>query len=174
MTTWTPGTRVRAHKTIWVIQSLEQTDNGLRLRAQALDGKQIRLLDPEDGIEPLATVAPSIEHFWSIRRAPSCCATPCCCSTRRGAGPFRSLGGIAVQPHAYQIVPLMMALSQPTVRLLIADGTGIGKTVEAGLIVRELLDRRDIGRFAVLVPPHLVDQWVHELRDKFHLDAAAG
>ena len=172
MTNWTPGARVRAHKATWVIQSLEQTDNGLRLRALALDGKQTRLLDPEDGIESLAAVAPSIEHQEDQEGA-KLLRDALLLSTRRGAGPFRSLGGIAIQPHAYQIVPLMMALSQPTVRLLIADGTGIGKTVEAGLIVRELLDRGDIGRFAVLVPPHLVDQWVHELRDKFHLNAAA-
>jgi superfamily II DNA or RNA helicase len=172
MTTWTPGTRVRAHKATWVVQSVDQTDNGLRLRALALDGKQTRLLNPEDGIEPLAAAAPSVEHQVDQEGA-KLLRDALLLSTRRGAGPFRSLGGIAIQPHAYQIVPLMMALSQTTVRLLIADGTGIGKTVEAGLIVREMLDRGDIGRFTVLVPPHLVDQWVNELRDKFHLNAAA-
>jgi hypothetical protein len=92
-------------------------------------------------------------------------------SLRRGAGPFRSFGQIAVQPRAYQLVPLLMALKLDPVRLLIADDVGVGKTIEAALIVRELLDRGEIERFAVLCPPHLVDQWVAELDTHFHLPA---
>ena len=92
---------------------------------------------------------------------------------RSGAGPFRSLGQIAVEPRAYQLVPLMMALRQSVIRLLIADDVGIGKTVEAGLIARELWDRGEIDRFAVLCPPHLVDQWARELSERFHLNATA-
>ena len=77
---------------------------------------------------------------------------------RRGAGPFRSAGRVVFAPKAYQLVPLMMALKLDTVRLLIADDVGIGKTIEGGLIARELLDRGEIERVAVLCPPHLVDQ----------------
>lgn len=94
-------------------------------------------------------------------------------SLRRGAGPFRGFGQIAVEPRAYQLVPLLMALKLDPVRLLIADDVGIGKTIEAGLIARELLDRGDIERFAVLCPPHLVDQWVGELEGRFHIHAVA-
>jgi superfamily II DNA or RNA helicase len=90
-------------------------------------------------------------------------------SLRRGAGPFRSFGQIAIEPRAYQLVPLLMALKLDPVRLLIADDVGIGKTIEAALIVRELLDRGDVERFTVLCPPHLVDQWVTELEGRFHL-----
>lgn len=90
-------------------------------------------------------------------------------SLRRGAGPFRSLGHVAVEPRPYQLVPLLMALRQEPVRLLIADSVGIGKTIEAGLIARELLDRGDIDRIAVLCPPHLVPQWCDELRIKFNI-----
>jgi superfamily II DNA or RNA helicase len=94
-------------------------------------------------------------------------------SMRRGAGPFRSAGRLAFEPRAYQLVPLLMALRLPTVRLLIADDVGIGKTIEAGLILRELIDRSEVDRFAVLCPPHLVDQWRLELKAKFDIDAAA-
>ncbi|HQP36942.1 MAG TPA: helicase-related protein, partial [Polyangiaceae bacterium] len=90
-------------------------------------------------------------------------------SLRRGAGPFRGFGQIAVEPRAYQLVPLLMALKQDPVRLLIADDVGIGKTIEAALIARELLVRGDIERFTVLCPPHLVDQWVTELEARFHI-----
>ena len=48
---------------------------------------------------------------------------------RNGAGPFRSFGNIAVEPRAYQLVPLLMAMKHSTVRLLIADDVGIGKTI---------------------------------------------
>ena len=90
-------------------------------------------------------------------------------SLRRGAGPFRSFGQIAVEPRAYQLVPLLMALKLDPVRLLIADDVGIGKTIEAALIARELLDRGEIERLAVLCPPHLVEQWAAELEERFHI-----
>jgi superfamily II DNA or RNA helicase len=92
-------------------------------------------------------------------------------SLRRGAGPFRGAGQIAVEPRAYQLVPLLMALKLDPVRLLIADDVGVGKTIEAALIARELLDRGDIERTAVLCPPHLVDQWLGELEARFHIRA---
>lgn len=105
-------------------------------------------------------------------------AGPTCCSTRP-ASPcaavraFRSLGRLGFEPRPYQLVPLLMALRQSPARLLIADDVGIGKTVEAALIARELLDRGEIDRLAVLCPPHLAEQWVEELRTKFGIDAVA-
>lgn len=90
---------------------------------------------------------------------------------RSSAGPFRSLGAIAVEPRPYQLVPLLMALRLDPVRLLIADAVGIGKTIEAGLIAREMLDTGEARRLAVLCPPHLAEQWRDELAEKFHLDA---
>src|SRR5690606_28022256 len=90
---------------------------------------------------------------------------------RSSAGPFRSFGRIAVEPRPYQLVPLLMALKLDPVRLLIADDVGIGKTVEAGLIARELLDRGEIQRLAVLCPPYLAEQWQEELAEKFHIEA---
>ncbi|MGX1541153.1 helicase-related protein [Streptomyces adustus] len=90
---------------------------------------------------------------------------------RSGAGPFRSLASIAVEPRAYQLVPLLMALRQRTVRLLISDDVGIGKTVEAGLIAKELLAQGEARRLAVLCSPALAEQWQGELREKFGIDA---
>lgn len=90
---------------------------------------------------------------------------------RSSAGPFRSFGRLNVEPRPYQLVPLLMALKLDPVRLLIADDVGIGKTVEAGLVARELLDRGEIQRMAVLCPPHLAEQWQRELAAKFHIEA---
>ncbi|HWE61385.1 MAG TPA: helicase-related protein, partial [Chloroflexota bacterium] len=90
---------------------------------------------------------------------------------RSSAGPFRSFGSLAVEPRPYQLVPLLMALKLDPVRLLVADDVGIGKTVEAALIARELMDRGEVTRLAVLCPPHLTEQWQAELSEKFHIQA---
>ena len=90
---------------------------------------------------------------------------------RNGAGPFRSLAKLSFRPRSYQMVPLIMALRQDLPRLLIADDVGVGKTVEALLIVKELLERRKIKRFAVICLPHLCEQWQSEIRDKLDIEA---
>ena len=90
---------------------------------------------------------------------------------REGATPFRSLGRISIRPRIYQFVPLLMALRVDPVRMLIADDVGVGKTIEALLIARELYERGEIKRLCVLCPPYLCDQWQTELSEKFNLDA---
>jgi superfamily II DNA or RNA helicase len=90
---------------------------------------------------------------------------------RASAGPFRSLARLAVEPRAYQLVPLLMALRQETVRMLISDDVGIGKTVEAGLIAAELLEQGDASGLAVLCSPALAEQWQQELASKFGIAA---
>jgi superfamily II DNA or RNA helicase len=93
-------------------------------------------------------------------------------SFRNGAGPFRCLAKLSFRPRSYQIVPLIMALKQQNpIRLLIADDVGVGKTIEALLIIKELLERREINRFAIIALPHLCEQWQGELKDKFGIDA---
>ncbi|MDR0610808.1 MAG: DEAD/DEAH box helicase [Planctomycetaceae bacterium] len=90
---------------------------------------------------------------------------------RNSAGPFRCFGRIAVSPRPYQLVPLLMGLKLNPVRLLIADDVGVGKTIEACLLARELIDRGECNRLCVLCPPHLAEQWQRELSEKFHIEA---
>lgn len=92
-------------------------------------------------------------------------------SFRNASGPFRCMGKLSFRPRSYQIVPLVMALKQRVVRLLLADDVGIGKTVEALLILKELIERGEITRFAVICPPHLCEQWQQELKEKLDMDA---
>ena len=92
-------------------------------------------------------------------------------SFRNVSGPFRCFGKLSFRPHAFQLVPLIMALKQRVTRLLVADDVGIGKTVEALLIAKEFLDRGKITRFAVVCPAHLCVQWQKEIREKFALEA---
>ena len=92
---------------------------------------------------------------------------------RNGAGPFRALAKLSFRPRSYQMVPLIMALrhADEPIRLLVADDVGVGKTVESLLIVRELLERRRIKRFAVICLPHLCEQWQAEIRNKLDIEA---
>lgn len=92
-------------------------------------------------------------------------------SFRQVSGPFRCMGKLSFRPRSYQLVPLIMALKQSVTRLLVADDVGVGKTIEAILILRELLERGTIKSFAVLCPPHLCEQWQKELIDKLDIDA---
>jgi superfamily II DNA or RNA helicase len=92
---------------------------------------------------------------------------------RSSGGPFRSFAGLTVTPRSYQLVPLLMALKQETVRLLIADDVGIGKTVESLLIAAELIAQGEVRRMTVLCSPHLAEQWARAMREQFGLDAVA-
>lgn len=79
--------------------------------------------------------------------------------------PFRA--GIKID--AYQMEPLRKALRLPRVNLFIADDTGLGKTIEAGMIVRELLLRKKAKSIVVATPPSVLEQWKEELEDRFGL-----
>ncbi|NCC50054.1 MAG: DNA helicase [Spartobacteria bacterium] len=76
-------------------------------------------------------------------------------------------GGVEVED--YQLVPLLKALRMPRVSLLIADDVGLGKTIEAGLILSELLLRRRVRRVLIMTPAPLRIQWRDELWSKFSL-----
>lgn len=79
--------------------------------------------------------------------------------------PFRA--GIKLEP--YQLEPLRMALRLPRVNLFIADDVGLGKTIEAGLIARELLLRKKARDIVVSCPPSMLQQWKDELEARFGL-----
>jgi len=79
--------------------------------------------------------------------------------------PFRA--GIRID--AYQMEPLRKALRLPRVNLFIADDTGLGKTIEAGLIMRELLLRKKVRTVVVAAPPAVLEQWQAELEERFGL-----
>ena len=118
--------------------------------------------------------AMAAEDFDALLRAARWTALSPCLDPAGGEGPpprepvaspFH--GGVCVE--SYQLVPLLKALRMPRVSLLIADDVGLGKTVEAGLILTELLLRRRIQRVLVLTPASLRRQWQEELWEKFSL-----
>jgi superfamily II DNA or RNA helicase len=168
-----PGSLVRARGREWIVLP-GSSGEVLRLRPLSGSEEDAALLHThlEPGIAPAHFPAPTAEP-QAGQEAALLLRDALLLSLRRGAGPFRSFGNLAFEPRAYQLVPLLMALRLDPVRLLIADDVGIGKTIEAGLVARELYDRGELARFAVLCPPHLVEQWVQELDERFHLKATA-
>lgn len=169
-----PGSLVRLRNREWVVMPSMQEDlliikplggtedetTGIYLPLQLADELPVTSHFPNPTINDLENFS-SAKILYNAARL----------SFRNVAGPFRSVGKLSFRPKSYQIVPLIMSLKQDTIRLLIADDVGVGKTIEALMVVRELLDRGEIKRFAVVCPPHLCEQWQQEIKDKFSLDA---
>lgn len=80
--------------------------------------------------------------------------------------PFRS----GIEVDEYQLDPVVRALSMPRVNLLIADDVGLGKTIEAGLVVQEMILRHRVRSVLIVCPSSLQVQWQEEMRDKFGLE----
>ena len=88
-----------------------------------------------------------------------------------GSAPFLGLQRSRAIPEPFQLVPLLMSLDMPAVRLLIGDDVGVGKSIQAGLIVSELMARGAAERLLVVVPAALREQWQETLDRFFHLEA---
>jgi superfamily II DNA or RNA helicase len=164
-----PGNLVTARGREWVVLP-ESTDDFLVLRPIGGIDDDIAGVLASEGVSPASFPPPRAEDLGDHLSA-SLLRSALRIGFRSTAGPFRSLASIAVEPRAYQMVPLMMALRQDVVRLLIADDVGIGKTIEAALVATELLKVGDARGLTVLCSPALAEQWQGELREKFGLEA---
>lgn len=168
------GDLVRARGREWVALPGTREDV-LALRPLSGSENDIVVLDPALELLPVSPARFDLpaDARATVQAKAALLADAVRLTLRRGAGPFRSAAQLAFEPRAYQLVPLLMALRLQTPRLLVADDVGIGKTIEAGLILRELMDRGEADAFSVLCPPHLVEQWVGELKARFGIEAVA-
>jgi superfamily II DNA or RNA helicase len=167
---FSPGNLVKARGRQWIVLP-DSTDQILKVRP--MGGLDDEVVGIHRALEPITSANFSLPNPDQAGDFNSCrlLRDAARLSTRAAAGPFRSFGRIAIEPRPYQLVPLMMALKLETIRLLIADDVGIGKTIEAAMIAKELIERGEVTRMAVLCPPHLAEQWQRELSQKFHIDA---
>ncbi|MGC4070844.1 MAG: DEAD/DEAH box helicase family protein [Polyangiaceae bacterium] len=168
-----PGTPVRARGLRWEVaqppeHAGEQTRYRLRCAEGGLRGREIDLLSPFERIDPITTAleprkAGRLQDWLLYHQA---------FLLEQALGPSALL---AVQPgrltiSPYQLVPVMRALSLSRPRLLLADGVGLGKTIEAGLIIAELIARRRAHRVLIVSPAGpLLKQWHDEMRLRFGL-----
>ena len=91
------------------------------------------------------------------------------CVTSTDAKLFQAPYRAGIEVKAYQLEPLRKALLMPRVGLFIADDVGLGKTIEAGLILREMLMRQKVRRVVISCPPSVVRQWQEEMETRFGL-----
>src|SRR5690625_2565066 len=89
----------------------------------------------------------------------------------KGLSSLEYLPQIEFLPH--QIDTAQQAIEQMNGRAILADEVGLGKTIEAGLILKEYMVRGLVKKALILVPASLVNQWVRELNDKFYIPAIA-
>jgi len=138
-----------------------------------LEQPHARLLEPTALPDFISSDPMPAEDFDALLRASRWTATmPYLDPDKEGplerlpvSSPFHG----AVQIEDYQLVPLLKALRMPRVNLLIADDVGLGKTIEAGYILSELLLRRRIQRVLILTPASLRLQWRDEMWERFSL-----
>ncbi len=171
--TFAVGSLVRARGREWVVLPESEGDLLVLRPLGGTEDEVAGILQALESVEPATFALPDPRDSAQIGdyRSARLLRDAVRLGFRSSAGPFRSFAAIGVEPRPYQLVPLLMALKLDPVRLLIADDVGIGKTIEAGLIAKELLARGEVERLAVLCPPALAEQWQKELADKFHIDA---
>jgi hypothetical protein len=172
MTTLLPGTLVSARGLQWEVvfsQSAgEETLYRLRCQEGTLRGSERDFLSPFETLEPVSMelrperAAPLAD--WRLFHQAFLL------DQALGPAAFQAVqpGRLTIQP--YQLVPVMRALRMSRARLLLADGVGLGKTVEAGLVLAELIARRRAHRILIVSPAGpLLQQWRREMRDRFGL-----
>lgn len=171
------GTLVEFRNRPWVVQQSNSSDLIILKPLGGTDAEVIGLYRPlyDNGLDIRSYnfCRPSANDIgkYGYKSAAKILYNACRLSFRDIAGPFQCLGRLSFEPRPYQMVPLILALKQEKIRLLISDDVGIGKTLESLLIAKELLDRHEINHFAVVCLPHLCEQWQNEIKDKFGLDA---
>lgn len=145
--------------------SCEDDSQGETLQLAPAAELQARVVDLDDWSPLLASGFEGPRHLGAYLRATEW-RSATAADRKLFQAPFRA----GIRLDSYQLLPLAKALELPRVNLLIADDVGLGKTVEAGLIVRELLLRRRIELIVVAAPASMLLQWQDELAQKFGLD----
>jgi superfamily II DNA/RNA helicase len=178
------GDRVLARDRPWRIRSRKALpDHNAVFELEALDGDDpvsLSLVVPPDEVLALASEAvafdPSgLDSFQSWSRAHRVLRATLVHETGLLSG--ARFGRVALE--AYQLAPTLRLLAKPRASLLIADDVGLGKTIEAGLALLELMARGRARRVLIVTPPGLLYQWSEELAERFGLafetiDNAAG
>jgi superfamily II DNA or RNA helicase len=167
-----PGTEVQARGLRWEVVAIEDLGPQKLFRLRGIEhavlGNEVDLLSPFEAIHP-------IHHELRPDRA---APLPSWLVYHQAFLLEQALGGeamIALQPgrvrlEPYQLVPVLRAIKMSRVRLMLSDGVGLGKTIQAGMLIIELIARRLAHRVLIVSPAGpLLDQWYSEMRDRFGL-----
>jgi len=165
-----PGRVIETRERLWRVDS----QHGDVLTATPIDGsgaEQHRFFVPMESISSGRLDWPS-RSIIGAPQAQDLLLRAYRLSMLHGTAPLLSLQRSRVVPKDYQLVPVVMALElRERVRMLIADDVGLGKTIEAGLIITELMARQLASRVLIVVPAALREQWKEALQYFFHIQA---
>ena len=177
----TPGDVVRVRDRLWTVGSVTHYDDCSALdltpvkdaprpadpASRHAEPAGITLLTPFDRPVPVPTRrAPLVV---SRRRWMAACRAALCRSGARTSLHAAARADLVLMPH--QLEPAIETILHGSPRLLLADAVGLGKTIQAGIVIAELVRRRSLERALILTPPGLRDQWADELLTRFGLAA---
>jgi SNF2 family DNA or RNA helicase len=166
---FSPGQIVKARSRLWrVDDSLDKV-----LIVTSIEGTPVqtrKLYLPLESVS-LAKIEPPLADRVGNYSAQDLMIRAFKLSMIHGTAPLLSLQRSRVVPELFQMVPVVMSLDMPRVRMLIADDVGLGKTIEAGLIISELFARQRAAKLLVVCPANLREQWREALDYFFHIDA---
>jgi SNF2 family DNA or RNA helicase len=168
------GQRVAVRDHHWEVTDVRSARGGTLLELRRLSG----------GVGPprTLTVVPSLERHLSILPSQPLrfvIGNPVrlqqlhdalSLTMAHGRGDLVALQHGRIELETYQLIPVLKGLRLPRVRLLIADDVGLGKTIEAGLVMVELARRGRAARVLIACPAGLCDQWVEEMAFRFNLE----
>ena len=168
-----PGTEVRIRGARWRVIRETRYEDASIVEVDSCDragrGGRARFLLPAERIEPVPTdaaarvVSPS--RWRHVARRAIADAVP-------------SFDSLLAAPRAdldvlpFQLEPALAYTRGLATRMLLADEVGLGKTIQAGLVIAEMLERTPDGRALVVCPPAVRDQWRHELRSRFSIESS--
>jgi superfamily II DNA or RNA helicase len=166
---FSPGQIVKARSRLWRI------DDTLKnvLVVTSIDGTPVqtrKLYLPLETVS-LAKIDPPLAERVGNYAAQDLMIRAFKLSMIHGTAPLLSLQRSRVVPELFQMVPVVISLDMPRVRMLIADDVGLGKTIEAGLIISELFARQRASKLLIVCPANLREQWQEALDYFFHIDA---
>jgi len=172
------GSFVRVRQRRWLVERCDPFDALTALELACVEddaqGERLRVLweaEPDARvIHDARSAKPARQPDPPERFAAYLHALRWSCVTSTDPTLFQAPLRAGIIPKTYQLEPLRKALALPRVNLFIADDVGLGKTIEAGLILHELLLRQRIHRAVIAAPPSVVLQWRDELRQRFGLD----
>jgi hypothetical protein len=132
MTTFAPGSVIRTRNRLWRVDGLPEDDVIVASTIDGGEAQQLKLYVPFEDVQPGQLEPPSTEIVGRIQ-AQDLLLRAYRLSLLHGTAPLLSLQRSRVIPKDYQLVPVVMSLEMPRVRMLLADHVGLGKTIEAGL-----------------------------------------